>query len=107
MATYFFPGIEISVAVSLVSGVVIGSVMGIAGFTSRWLFVTEMASFLIGGAIIVTSQLVFAVMAGASLGRKTAVVVVLLFVISEPVLALIAASTAVTANYLVRRFIHT
>ena len=107
MAAYFFPGIEISVAVSLVVGVVIGSVMGFAGFTSVWLFVTEMVSFLIGGAIVLTTQLVFAVMAGASLGRRTALLVFLLFFMAEPVIALIAASTAVAVNYLIRRFAHT
>ena len=106
MATYFVPGIEISVAVSLIAGVLIGAVMGIAGFTSRWLFVTEMAAYLIGAAIIVISQLVCAVMAGASLGRKTALVLVLLFVIAEPVVALIAATTAVAVNVVIRRFTH-
>lgn len=107
MAAYIYPGIEISVAVSLTVGAIVGTVMGIAGFTSRWLFVTEMASFLIGGAIVVISQLVLSVMAGASLGRKTALVVFLLFVIAEPVVALIAASTAVAVNYLIRRFADT
>jgi hypothetical protein len=106
MATYFFRGIEVSVAVSLIVGVIVGAVMGFAGFRSRWLFLTEMLSFLIGGAIVVISQLAFAIVAGASLGRKTALVVVLLFVVAEPVIALLAASTAVAVNYLIRRFAH-
>jgi len=106
MAAYFFPGIEISVAVSLIVGVVIGSVMGLAGFTSVWLFVAEMVSFLIGGAIVLLSQLALAVMAGKSLGFKPALLVLLMFLMAEPVIALFAASTAITVNYLIRKLPH-
>ena len=107
MAAYFLPGIEVSIAVSLIVGGVIGSVMGFAGFTSVWLFMAEILSFLIGGAIVLITQLVLTVMAGASLGLKAALVILLMFFLAEPAIALFAASTAVAVGYLIRKVIWT
>ncbi len=103
MAPYLLPGIEISVAVSLVVGIVIGAAMGFVGLTSRWLFMAEILSFLIGGAIVLSTQLALTVIAGLSLGLKVALFISFVFILSEPAIVLLAVSTAVAIGFLTRK----
>jgi hypothetical protein len=103
MAPYLLPGIEISIAVSLVAGIVIGAAMGFAGLTSRWLFRAEILSFLIGGTVVVITQSALTVIAGLSLGLRVALFISLMFILSEPAIVLLAVSTAVAIGYLTRK----
>jgi hypothetical protein len=104
MASYFYPGIAISAATSIIAGLLVGSVMARAGFTSIWLFRVQMFSFLIGGALIFVTQVILTVMDGFSLGLRSALLLALLFVLSDPIIALVAAWTAIALNNLIRIF---
>lgn len=105
MTPYLLPGIEISIAVSLVVGIVVGAAMGFAGYASRSLFMAEILSFLLGGAIVLIAQLTFTVFAGLSLGLGVALCVSLIFILSEPAIVFLAVSTAVAIGHLTKKII--
>jgi hypothetical protein len=99
IANYLTTGIEITVAMSLIAGIFIGSVMGIAGFGSIWVFRAEMISLFVAGAAILVVQSALIVKAAASQGVKAGVAAGVLFFLSEPIAGLVAASTAIAVAY--------
>lgn len=99
MAAYLTLGIEVSIAMSLVAGAVVGSAMGIAGFASAWVFWAEMLSFFVGGAIVLVTQSALVIKAAASLSLKAGLVVCALFFFSEPLAGLVAVAVAIAVAY--------
>jgi len=101
MVDYLAAGIEISIAISLVAGIVVGSAMGIAGFGSIWVFRAEMLSLLVGCAVVLIAQSALVIVATASLNLTAGVVAGVCFFFTEPVVGLVAVGTAVAVAYLV------
>jgi hypothetical protein len=101
MVDYLATGIEISIAISLVAGIVVGSAMGIAGFGSIWVFRAEMLSLLVGCAVVLIAQSALVIEATASLNLTAGVVAGVCFFFTEPAVGLVALGTAVAVAYLV------
>ena len=101
MVNYLAAGIEISIAISLAAGIVVGSAMGIAGFGSIWVFRAEMFSLFVGCAIVLIAQSTLVIEATASLTLKAGVVAGLCFFFTDPVVGLVAVGTAIAVAYLV------
>jgi hypothetical protein len=103
MTAFFNTGIYVSIAVSLIAGVIIGSAMGIGGIGSKSLFLAEMLSFYVGGAIIVISQSILIVRTTGSLSLKAGALVCLLFILLDPVVCLFALVPATAVAYFLGR----
>ena len=103
MVNYLVAGIEISTAIALAAGIIVGSAMGVAGFGSIWVFRAEMFSLLIGCAVVLIAQSALVIEAAASLSLTAGVVASVCFFFTEPVVGLVAVGTTVAVAYLVGR----
>jgi len=103
MAAYLTLGIEVSIAMSLVAGIVVGSAMAIAGCGSIWVFWAEMLSLFVGGAIVLIIQSTLVIEATASLSLKAGLFVCAIFFFSEPVVGLTAVIIAIALAYFFAR----
>ena len=103
MFNYLVAGIEISTAIALAAGIIVGSAMGVAGFGSIWVFRAEMFSLLIGCAVVLIAQSALVIEAAASLSLTVGVVASVCFFFTEPVVGLVAVGTTVVVAYVVGR----
>ena len=101
LVSYLASGVAISIAVSLVAGIAVGSTMGIAGFGSIWVFRAEMLSMFVGCTAVLLAQFVLIVETVDRLSLKAGVVAGGCFFFVDPVAGLVAVGTAIAVAFLV------